>query len=187
VKYVVTEIRNFYSLKELSDSIEEEVSFCKAAHQEYGERLGDILRKNKESHGDEEWFKALSGLQGSSNDAKSKDKPKSKSKGNSKKGKKRGEKSGWIPFKDLMLSKENHGEAQILFDAVAELKNKINQLEKIHDEIEDIKRLGLGENIIYITYMREGIPEKIVLHKKAENEQTDRFQFNTTITLACPT
>ncbi len=149
---MVTEIRNFHSLSELSENIEEELSICKTTCDEYGERLGDILRDTQQSHGDEEWFKALSGPQGANKDNKG------KSKG---KGKKKGAGSEWIQFKDLMLSKENHGEAQILFDAIEELKSKGTRLEKIRDDIEDLKRLGLGGDILYISLMREGIPEKI--------------------------
>ncbi len=178
VKCLVTEIRNFHSLRELSESLEQEISFCKAASEEYGERLGNILRDNKESHGEEEWFKALTGLQGSANDAKSKGKK-------GKKGKRR--KSGWIPFKDIMLSKESFGEAQILFDAVEEIKTKIAELEKVHENIEDLKRLGLGEDIIYITYINEGVPEKIVLHKQNGDDKHSKFQFNTKISIVCPT
>ena len=107
-----------------------------------GERLGNILRDNKETHGDEEWFKALSCLQGAGSDTKTKGKRKVKGK----KGKKL--KSCWIPFRDIMLSKESCGEAQILFDAVREIKGKIAQLEKIYEDMENLKRLGLGENII---------------------------------------
>jgi len=180
VKYLVTEIRNFHSLRELSESLEEEISFCKASSEEYGERLGNILRENKESHGDEEWFKALAGLQGSGKDAKSSSKKKGK------KGKKR-RKSGWIPFKDIMLSKESHGEAQILFDAVEEIKTKITQLKKVREDIEDLKRLGLGDDIIYITYMHEDIPEKIVLYKKNGDDKHSKFEFNGKISIVCPT
>jgi len=182
VKYLVTEIRNFHSLRELSESLEEEISFFKASSEEYGERLGNILRENKENHGDEDWFKALSSLQGAGKDAKSS----GKKKGKGKKGKKR-RKSGWIPFKDIMLSKESHGEAQILFDAVEEIKTKITQLEKVREDIEDLKRLGLGEDIIYITYIHEEIPEKIVLYKKNGNGKHSKFQFNGKISIACST
>lgn len=184
---VVTEIRNFYSLRELSDNLEEELSLCKAVNEEYGERLGSILRSNEPDHKDEEWFKALSGLQSSAKDSKSKDKGKDKGKSKGKgKGKKKGAKSGWIQFKDLMLSTENHGAAQLLFDAIEELKTKITRLEKLIDDVNDLKRLGLGENILYISYLRDGIPEKIVLHKKNQDETGGRFEFNTTISLSIP-
>ena len=174
---MVTEIRNFHSLSELSENIEEELCICKTTCDEYGERLGDILRDNQQSHGDEEWFKALSGPQGASKD-------KNKGKG---KGKKKGAGSGWIQFKDLMLSKENHGEAQILFDAIEELKSKGTRLEKLRDDIEDLKRLGLGGDILYISLMREGIPEKIVLHKKGADDGRGKFNFTTTVCLTCQT
>jgi hypothetical protein len=179
---VVTEIRSFYSLKELCESLEEEISFCKTASGEYGERLGAILRDKESTHGEEEWFKNLSGLQKSPKESKGKKKGTGKGKA-----KKKGAKSGWIQFKDIMISTRNHGEAQILFDAIEDLKGKITRLEKIRGDIEDLKRLGLEENIIYIAYMREGIPEKVVLHKKNGDEQGKKFEFMTTISLPCPT
>jgi hypothetical protein len=86
-----------------------------------------------------------------------------------------------------MLSKESHGEAQILFDAVEEIKTKITQLEKVREDIEDLKRLGLGEDIIYITYIHEEIPEKIVLYKRNGDNEHSKFQFNGKISIVCPT
>lgn len=177
---MVTEIRNFYSLKELSESLEEEISFCKTAGEEYGERLGAILRDNEATNGEEDWFKELSGLQKAPKESKRKGKSKGK-------GKKKGAKSGWIQFKDIMLSTENNGEAQILFAAIEDLKGNVNKLEKIREDIEDLKRLGLGENIIYIAYLHEGIPEKIVLHKKNGDEVEKKFEFRATISIPCAT
>jgi hypothetical protein len=173
VNDVVTEIRYFHSLKDLSENLEEEISFCKTAAEEYGQRLGSLLREKETTHGDEDWFKELSGFQKTSKEEKSKGK-----------GKKKGAKSGWIQFKDIMLSKEEYGEAQILFDAMEDLKSKITQFEKVKENIEDLKRLGLGENIVYITYLREGIPEKIVLNKKNGEEFGKKFEFLATISLS---
>jgi uncharacterized sporulation protein YeaH/YhbH (DUF444 family) len=175
VNDVVTEIRYFHSLKELSENLEEEISFCKTAAEEYGQRLGSLLREKKTAHGDEDWFKEVSGLQKAPQENKSKDKGK---------GKKKGGKAGWIQFKDIMLSKEEYGEAQILFDAVEDLKSRITQLEKVKENVEDLKRLGLGENIVYITYLREGIPKKIVLNKKNGEEFGKKFEFLATISLS---
>jgi hypothetical protein len=176
VSSVVTEIRNFDSLKELSESLEEEISFYRAMSEEYGQRLGDLLREKEETDGDKEWFKELSGLQKSSGDTKSKGK-----------GKKKGKKAGWVQFKDLMLSTEDYGEAQILFDAIEEIRDKVNQLEKVMENVEDLKRLGLGESIIYIAYLHEGVPEKIVLQKINGDELGQKFEFTTTLCLSCPT
>ena len=174
---MVTEIRYLYSLKALSENLEEEISFSKTAAEEYGQRLGSLLREKETTHGDEDWFKELSGLKKAPKENKSKGKSKGK-------GKKKGAKSGWIQFKEIMLSKEEYGEAQILFDAIEALKSRITQLEKVYETIEDLKRLGLGENIVYITYLREGIPEKIVLNKKNGDEFGKKFEFLATISLS---
>jgi len=171
---VVTEIRYFYSLKELSENLEEAISFCKTAAEEYGQRLGSLLREKETTHGDEDWFKELSGLQKAPKENKSKGKGKGKKKGG----------AGWIQFKDIMLSKEKYGEAQILFDAMEDLKSRITQLEKVKENVEDLKRLGLGENIVYITYLREGIPKKIVMNKKNGEEFGKKFEFLATISLS---
>jgi hypothetical protein len=170
---VVTEIRNFHSLKELSESLEEDISFYKSEGEEYSQRLGSLLREKEETDGDKEWFKELSGFQTTSNESKSKGK-----------GKKKGKKAGWIQFKEIMLSTEDYGEAQILFDAIEEIKDKVSQLEKVMENIEDLKRLGLGENIIYVTYLHEGVPEKIVLNKNDGDEFTKKFEFLATISLS---
>ena len=161
---MVTEIRNFYSLRDLSDDLEEQISFYKYLSEEYGQRLGALLREKAETDGDKEWFKELSGFQNSSSDTKSK-------------GKKKGKKAGWVQFKDIMLSTEDFGEAQILFDAIEEIREKVAQLEKVMANIEDLKRLGLGENILYIAYLHEGVPEKIVLNKEPRDEFGKKFEF----------
>jgi len=171
-----TEIRNFFSLVELSEYIEQEISFCKSISEEYGERLGSLLRDNKQAEGDEEWRKSLSGLQKNTQPKKSESKKKGK-------GKTKRSKSGWINYNQIMLSTEFQGEAHILFEAIENLKSKISRLEKIKDEIEGLKRLGLEENLTYITYLNEGIPEKIVLHKRKDDEQ-EKFKFITKISLA---
>jgi hypothetical protein len=176
VNSVVTEIRNFYSLKELSESLEDDVSFYKSMSEEYGQKLGDLLREKEETDGDKEWFKELSGLQKGSADTKSKGK-----------GKKKGKKAGWVQFKDLMLSSEDYGEAQILFDAIEEIRGKVSQLEKVMENVEDLKRLGLGETIIYVTYMHEGVPEKIVLQKIDGDDLGKKFEFAATLSLLCQT
>ncbi|MCW4035378.1 MAG: hypothetical protein NWF03_08455 [Candidatus Bathyarchaeota archaeon] len=178
---MVTEIRSFFSLRELSESVEQEICTCKTLGAEYGEKLGELLRKKQESNADEEWVKELSGLQKTGKDTKSNNK--SKGKGN---GKKKDAKSGWIQFKDIMLSTEKQGEAQILFDAVENLKEKETQLEKVKENIEDLKKLGLGENIIYLAYIHQGVPERIVLNKK-DGDTENKFEFDATISLPCPT
>jgi prefoldin subunit 5 len=161
---LVTEIRSFYSLKALSESLEEEINSYKAVVEEYSQRLGSFLREMETTHGNEEWFKKLSALQKSSKKEEGK-------------GKKKSDLSNWIAFKDIMLSKDEQGEAQILFEAIEEINNKITRLIKTKETIEDLKKLGLGEDIFYVAYMRDEVPERIVLHKREEKETAEKFEF----------
>jgi len=165
---MVTEIRSFYSLKELSESLEEEINFYKAAVEEYSQRLGSLLREMEATHGNEEWFKKLSAL------------PKTSKAGKSKGKKKKAGSSGWVEFKDIILSTEDQGEVQILFEAIEEINSKVTRLVKIREPIEDLKRLGLGEDILYITYVHDEVPERIVLRKKGGKEAGEKFEFMTT-------
>jgi hypothetical protein len=160
---LVTEIRSFYSLKELSESLEEEINSYKAVVEDYSQRLGSFLREMETTHGNEEWFKKFSALQKSSKNEKGKGK--------------KSDLSNWIAFKDIMLSKDEQGEAQILFEAIEENNNKITRLIKTKETIEDLKKLGLGEEILYVAYMRDEVPERIVLHKREEKETAEKFEF----------
>lgn len=155
---LVTEIRSFYSLKELDESIEQGINFYKAVVEEYSQRLGSFLRRLETTHGDQEWLKKMSALQ----------------KG---KGKKLGLSSNWVAFKDIMLCTDERGEAEMLFEAMDEMNKKITRLAKIRNAIGDLKRLGLGSDVLYIAYIRDEVPEKIVLRKKGEGEAAEKFEF----------
>jgi len=160
---LVTEIRSFYSLKELSESLEEDIDSYKAVIEEYSQQLGSLLRDMEATHGNEEWFKKISSLQ------------KSPKKGKEKK--KAGSSSDWVAFKDIMISKDKQGEAQILFEAIEEMNNKVARLVKIKDTVEDLKKLGLGEDVIYLTYVHDEVPERIVLRRKGGEEISGKFEF----------
>lgn len=164
----VTEIRSFYSLKELDESIEEEINSYKAVVDEYSQRLGSILRRLETTHGDQEWIKKMSALQ------KSFTKGGSKGKG---KGKKSGLSPNWVTFKEILLCTDERGEAEILFEAMEEMNKKITRLTKIRNTIDDLQRAGLGNDVLYIAYVRDEVPEKIVLRKKGEGAAAEKFEF----------
>ncbi|UCE15979.1 MAG: hypothetical protein JSV12_09055 [Candidatus Bathyarchaeota archaeon] len=166
---LVTEVRSFYSLKELSERLEEKIDSYKTVVEEYNQRLGSLLREMEATHGKEEWSKEISSLQKSSKGGKNKGKKKEDSS------------SGWVEFKDIILSTEQKGEAHILFEATEEINSKITQLTKIRDTVEDLKKLGLGEDILYITYLHDEVPEKIVLRKKNGKEAREKFEFMATL------
>jgi len=98
------------------------------------------------------------------------------------KGGKKDDKNGntstdWVEFKDLALSADNLGEAEILFEAIEELKTKIGKLEKAKNSIVDLERYGLGKELLYITYIHDGVPEKLVFKPKNSTNAKEKFEF----------
>jgi len=164
----LTEIRTFYSLKELRESIEAEINQCKMLLEDYSHWLGSLLRNPESSKGQESAKKAAE-LQ-------------RVLKAGSRKGTKKEDKKGntlteWVQFKEIMLSAEDLGEAEILFEATEELKNKIDKLEKAKNALIDLERYGLGKELLYVAYIRDGVPEKIVFKTKKGLEASEKFQF----------
>ncbi|UCC32872.1 MAG: hypothetical protein JSW53_03470 [Candidatus Bathyarchaeota archaeon] len=156
---LVTEVRSFYSLRELDESIDENVLQYKTILDDYSQWLGSLLRDSEENHGDEEWFKELQ------NSLKSGGKSKKKAS------------SEWISLKGIMLSAEKRGEAEILFDAIEDINSKIDQLRNVKDSIETLKRSGLGKSTVYIVYIHNGVPEKISIRHDKGDEIAEKFKF----------
>jgi len=164
----LTEIRTFYSLKEVRESIEVEISQYKLLLEDYSQWLGSLLR-NPESSKNQEWMKKTAELQ--------KVLRTGGRKGSKKEERKLGTSTEWVQFKDVMLCADVFGEAEILFDAIEELKNKIDKLERAKNSITDLERYGLGKELLYITYIQDGVPEKIVFKPKKGVEATEKFEF----------
>lgn len=171
---LATEIRSFYSLRDLRESIEKEIDQYMAVADEYSQWLGSFLRDMEATHGDEEWFKKLSMAQKS---VKGKVKRESEKEGKGKKTKKAGAYTEWVSYKGVMVSASEQGEAEILFDAVEEIDKKIEQLNKVKNIIENLEKATPGKDIIYITYIHDGVPEKIVLRHKRDKEFAEKFKF----------
>jgi hypothetical protein len=170
---LATEIRSFYSLKELSEIVDEEIRQYESLVDEYSQWLGSFLRDSEATDSDQEWFKKLSALQKTLKIDK-----KSMGKNVKEKGRKPSLSSDvWFTFKDLMLCTSKQGEAEILFEAIEDIKSKIIKLTKVKDSIEDLKKFGLGKDILYIAYIHDGIPERIVLRYKGEEEFSEKFQY----------
>ncbi len=152
-----TEIRRFYSLKDLANEIDQKTNEYQALADEYNQRLGAFLRGSKGKYGDQEWFKKLSGLQKGT-------KPSSSS-------------EIWIGFHGLMLCADRRGEAEIIFEVIDDLKKKINSLVAIKDAVKDLMKARLGERVVYTVHFRDGVPEKIVLHPQEDGDFTKKFQY----------
>ena len=164
-----TEIRSFYSVKEIIGVLEEEIKQYKSVAAEYSQWLGTLLRDSKGNPGSEELIKKMASMQ--------KTKPSGKT-NQSKEGKSKTSPSAdWIQFKEIQLSSNETGETEILFDAVEVLNNKIQQIERVRKSLEELEKSGLGKEIIYITYIHDGVPEKIVLRHKKAQELTKKFEY----------
>jgi len=171
----LTEIRTFYSLKEIRETIEVEIGQYKVLLEDYSQWLGSLLR-NPESSKNQEWVKKTAELQ--------KVLRAGSRKGGKKEEKKVGSSTEWVQFKDVMLCSEDLGEAEILFEVIEELKNKIDALEKAKNSLIDLERYGLGKDLLYITYIHDGVPEKIVFKPKKGVEAAEKFEFTTDISVA---
>ncbi len=169
-----TEIRSFHSLRDLRESIEEEIDQYEAVVDEYSQWLGSFLRDLKETQGNEEWFKRVSSFQ---KPLKEKTKRESKKDIKGEKRRKAGTSTEWISYKGLLLGASEQGEAEILFDAIEELNKKSEQLRKVKSALENLEKSTLGKDMIYITYVHDGVPEKIVLRHKKVKEFAEKLNF----------
>lgn len=165
-----TEINNFYSLKDLSETVDEAIFQYKAIAEEYSELVGSFLRDLESTHKDEEWFKKLSSTQKAPKKVENEGKGKSKKKGQQ-------ASECWITFKDIMLSVSEQGEAEMLFEVLEEINGKITRLTKVKEAIEDLKKAGIGKEVLYVVYIKDDVPEKIVVRQKQGNQLTEKFKF----------
>ncbi|MEM3623420.1 MAG: hypothetical protein QXZ02_04025 [Candidatus Bathyarchaeia archaeon] len=171
----LTEIRTFYSLKEIREMVEAGISQHKLLLEDYSQWLGSLLR-NPESSKNQEQTKKIAELQ--------KVLKAGSRKGSRKEEKKTGVSTEWVQFKDIMLSADALGEAEVLFEAIEELKNKIDKLEKAKNSIIDLERYGLGKDLLYIAFIHDGVPEKIVFKPKKGFGVTEKFEFEADFSVA---
>ena len=169
---VVTEIRSFYSIKEINDVLEESIEQHKSVAEEYSQWLGSFLRDSDAMQENMEWAKQMTALR------KTKPTGKPKTAGKKKgKHKKAQSSTDWVQFKELMLSASELGEAEILFEAIEDINRKIEQLKRMKESIMELAKSRLGKDITYITFIRDGVPEKIVLRHRKDQEFGKKFQY----------
>jgi hypothetical protein len=156
---LVTEIVTIRSLQELQTRLEAERESYLSQKEEISERLGNFLREAEEEHGDEDWFKQLDLEKlGKKNDKK-------------KKG------SNWIQFQGLELSSSLQGEAEVMFEAISKISEKLDALSRGIESLEELRKVGLGNDVRYICYLEEGVLRKIVL-KPVDDAALAKFTFN---------
>ena len=161
---LVTEIITIRSLQDLQTRLEAENESYLSQKEEISERLGNFLRETEEEHGDEDWFKQL-------------DLEKLGSKKSDKKSDKKKKGSDWVQFQGLELSSSLQGEAEVMFEAISKISEKLEALSKGIESLEELRKIGLGNDIRYICYIEEGVLRKIVIKPLDDNALTT-FTFN---------
>ena len=157
---LVTEIVTIRSLQELQACLEAENESYLSQKEEISERLGNFLRETVEEHGDEDWFKQLD-----------------LEKLGSKKSDKKKKGSDWVQFQGVELSSSLQGEAEVMFEAISKISEKLEALSRGIESLEELRKVGLGNDIRYICYLEEGVLRKIVVNP-VDDDALVRFTFN---------
>jgi hypothetical protein len=155
--------------------VEAGISQYKLLLEDYSQWLGSLLR-NPETAKNQEQMKKFAELQ--------KVLRAGGRKGGRKEEKKVGVSTEWVQFKDVMLSADALGEAEVLFEAIEELKSKIDKLERAKNSLIDLERYGLGKELLFIAFIRDGVPEKIVFKPKKGFGVPEKFEFEADFSVA---
>jgi hypothetical protein len=171
---VGTEIHTFTTLKEIGDYIADHLDQYQMLYEDYSQWLGSLLRSCEETHKSEEWYQNSVALQKSLPGAKKKA---SENTGKKKAKGKKSESSIWVQSGDVVLSSTEQGQAEVLFEAIEKIGDKIQALEKFKATVQQLERIGLGKNVNYIVYIEDDIPRKIVVHAKSGLPEEEAFKF----------
>ena len=167
---LVTEIITVRSLQELYSQIEAEIDSYLSQKEEYSEGLGNFLREAEEKYGDEDWFKQLSldklGEAGKSRQKKDKKKKKRKK-----------ESADWVPFQGLELSSSAQGEAEVMFEVIAKITERLEELTDAKESLDELRKVGLGNDVRYICYLENGVVRKVVI-KHIDESVAGKFTFS---------
>ena len=176
-----TEIRTFTTLKDLGDYLADHLDQYRMLYEDYSQWLGSLLRSCEENHKNEDWYQNSVAFQKSLGGAKTK----AAGKTGKKKGK--GKKSAsqvWVQSGDVMLSSTEQGQAEVLFEAIEKINDKIQDMEKFKATVQQLERLGLGKNVNYIVYIEDDIPRKIVVRAKSGLPEEEAFKFATELSVS---
>ncbi len=118
------------------------------------------------------------------NDKKKEDKKKDKEAKRvkiDKKGKGRDKKfssQGWVNYRDISIfnGKTSQGKADVYFGIINEIKTTIEKLNGVKEAVSPLSNLGFSQNVSYLTYVKNGIPERLVLYQGTLRADT-KFEF----------
>lgn len=176
-----TEIHTFTTLKDLGDYLADHLDQYRMLYEDYSQWLGSLLRSCEENHKNEDWYQNSVALQKSLGGAKTK----AAGKAGKKKGKgKKSTSQVWVQSGEVMLSSTEQGQAEVLFEAIEKINDKIQDMEKFKATVQQLERLGLGKNVNYIVYIEDDIPRKIVVRAKSGLPEEEAFKFATELSVS---
>ena len=174
-----TEIRTFTTLKDMTEYLLDLTGQYKALFEDYSQWLGSLLRSCEETHKNEDWYQKSAALQ---KNLRGTSKRSSEKSGKGGKGKK-GESSAWIQTGNVFLSSTEQGQAEVLFEAIEKIGDKIQDIEKFKATVQQLERMGLGQNVNYILYIEDDVPKKVVLRVKSGLPDEEAFKFATELSV----
>ncbi|MGD2142000.1 MAG: hypothetical protein PVH79_00800 [Candidatus Bathyarchaeota archaeon] len=162
---LITEILNIRSLQELEAQLEAEIKYYQSQKEDISERLGNFLREAEKEHSDEEWFKKMD------IEKLGKRSKKSKSKG-----------SDWIQFQGIELSSSSKGEAEVMFEAISKITERLEELEAAKKTVEELQKVGFGSDINYVCYLEDGVLTRLAI-RPLNQKAKEKFSYNREFTI----
>jgi hypothetical protein len=155
----------------MNDYLNDQANQYKALSEDYSQWLGSLLRDSEDTGKSAVLQKNMHSSAKKNADAGQSSKKKAEGKS------KKTQNSGWIQVGDVLLCSSEQGEAEILFEAIEEINKKTQSLEKFRATIQQIERIGPGKNVNYIIYIKDDVPEKIVVRNKSNGQENESFSF----------
>ncbi len=179
---MVTEIRTFGTLKDISEYLLDQSTTYRSIFEDYSQWLGTLLRSCESDHKNDDWYQKSATLQKNLKAPAAKKAPEQKAAGKNGKGK-GAESSVWVQSGNVMLSSTEQGQVEILFEVIEKINSKIQEFEKFKTTIQQLERIGLGKTVNYIVYIEDDIPKKIVIKAKGNTNTDGGFKFATELSV----
>ena len=192
---VSSQIIVFETLQEFTQFVDNTIQLHKSELSRYEDELGLMLRQAGQDSAEAEWAKEMQNKltpqekqTPKTNDKKDEKKEKGKEKMKEKndmkerKEKKREEKAkkgstNWRIYKDVQIfaGVASQGRTELYFEAVNELKATLEKLGRMKETLTQLTGIGLS-SVLYLAYIKNGMPEKLVLLPQAKQEE-GKFEF----------
>ena len=77
----------------------------------------------------------------------------------------------------MQLSSSIQGEAEIMFNTIEALSQKLDEMEEAKKAVEELRNVGLGSEVNYICFIKDGVLKNIII-KPVDPETVKKFSFS---------